>query len=300
MANIFKKIGIKNIVITSIVVVVGISGGLAIGIALGKLFSKGKAYNYEAPIETGLEQDYDVLMQRYAENPDKDNFRPFEIANISWLKYAEEKYTHSVSHCVVTAAIVKQHVYNHDVRYNDTFFSEAVFHSSIKKGGFRFFQQGDFVNRYTASNIQPEGRADWEESTLLVKSKEDHEEIWGKTVDRPVIYIFSEKTVLEESLTEDGDGYVIEMELDPKTANERYKRQMIGMSSLEQPPVFHKLHVAIYCDKDYNINKMVVHESYTVYVVGRNDSDAVNNIYFFHDSEETIPDLTTDYDYGGY
>ncbi len=300
MANIFKKIGIKNIVITSIVVVVGISGGLAIGIALGKLFSKGKAYNYEAPIDTGLEQDYDVLMQRYAENPDKDNFRPFEIANISWLKYAEEKYTHSVSHCVVTAAIVKQHVYNHDVRYNDTFFSEAVFHSSIKKGGFRFYQQGDFVNRYTASNIQPEGKADWEESTLLVKSKEDHEEIWGKTVDRPVIYIFSEKTVLEESLTEDGDGYVIEMELDPKTANERYKRQMIGMSSLEQPPVFHKLHVAIYCDKDYNINKMVVHESYTVYVVGRNDSDAVNNVYFFHDSEETIPDLTTDYDYGGY
>ena len=90
------------------------------------------------------------------------------------------------------------------------------------------------------------------------------------------------------------------MELDPKTANERYKRQMIGMSSLEQPPVFHKLHIAVYCDKEYNINKMVVHESYTVYVVGRNDSDAVNNVYFFHNSDETIPELTEDFNYGGY
>ena len=75
---------------------------------------------------------------------------------------------------------------------------------------------------------------------------------------------------------------------------------MIGMSSLEQPPVFHKLHIAVYCDKEYNINKMVVQESYTVYVVGRNDSDAVNNVYFFHNSDETIPDLTEDFDYGGY
>ena len=300
MANIFKKIGIKNIVITSIVVVVGISGGLAIGIVLGKVLSKGKGYSYEAPIDTGLEQDYDALMQRYAENPDKENYRPFEIANISWLKYAQETHTHSVAHCVVTAAIVKQHVYTHDVRYNDTFYSESVFHSSIKKGGFRFYQQGDVVNRYTASNIQPEGTATWDESTLLVKSKAEHEEIWGKSVDRPVIYIFSEKTVLEETLEEDENEYVIDMELDPKTANERYKRQMIGMSALEQPPVFHKLHITVYCDKEYNINKMVVQESYTVYVVGRNDSDAVNNVYFFHNSDETIPDLTEDFDYGGY
>ena len=85
-----------------------------------------------------------------------------------------------------------------------------------------------------------------------------------------------------------------------QAANERYKRQMIGMSSLEQPPVFHKLHITVYCDKEYNINKMVVHESYTVYVVGRNDSDAVNNVYFFHNSDETIPELTEDFNYGGY
>ena len=299
MANILKKIGIKNIVITSIVVVTAMAGGLAVGIVFGKLNSKDKPVDFEAPIDTGLEQDYDLLMQRYAENPSKENFRPFEIANIAWLKFGQEEHTHSVAHCVVTAAIVKQHVYTHDVRVGDSFYSESVFASSLKKGGFRFYQKDGIVNRYTASNVQQEGTATWNEDTLLVKTTEEHEAIWGKTVDRPVIYIFSDKTVLEEKLIEEDDKYVIDMELEPTLTTERYSRQMVGMSSLSQLPVFHKVHIAVTCDKDYNIDKMVIQESYTVYVVGRNDSDAVNTVYFHHNSDETIPDLTTDYDYGG-
>lgn len=287
---------IKNTVITGIVVASGIAGGLAVGIILGKMLSN-KAYVFEGEINVGLEDDYDALMQRYEENPDANNFKPHEIANISWLKYAQEERTHSVAHCVVTAAIVKQHVYTHDVRVNNRFYSESVFHSSIKQGGFRFYQQNGQVIRYTASDVNANGTATWKEDTQFVCSLEDHETKWGKTLDRPIIYIMSDQTILEEKVEVVDGQYVIDMELHPQKANERYKRQMIGMSNLESPPSFKSLHLTLCCGLDYSLDKLLIHEAYTVYVVGRNDSDAINEVRFYHNSTEEIPDLETDYNY---
>ena len=79
--------------------------------------------------------------------------------------------------------------------------------------------------------------------------------------------------------------------------NERYSRQMISMSNLEQPPTFHLLHLTFTIDQNFNLEQVKIHEKYTVYVVGKNDSDATNVIDFYHNSTETIPDLETDYTY---
>ena len=296
--KVINAVIIKNVVITGIVISSGISAGLAVGIILGKMLST-KAYTFDAPINTGLETDYVALMERYQNDPNPDNFKPNDIANISWLKYAAEEHTHSVAHCMVTAAIVKQKVCSHDVREGDRWYSESVFYSSIKKGGYRFYQNGKGGNvfRYTASNPKENCTATWKEDTEYGYTNAEFEEAWGKTLDRPIIYIISEKTVREESIELKDNKYVIELELDPIKANERYSRQMISMSNLESPPTFKLLHLTFTIDTNFNLEQVKIHEQYTVYVVGKNDSDAVNVIDFYHNSTETIPDLETDYTY---
>ena len=291
-----KGVIIKNTVITGIVITSGIAGGLAAGIILGKMLST-KAYTFDAPIDTGLETDYAALMERYNADPNAANFKPSEIANISWLRFAEETHTHTVAHCTVNAAIVKQKVCSHDVRDGDRWYSESVFYSSIKKGGFRFYQEGENVFRYTAKNPTADCTADWSKDSEYGYTKAEFEEAWGKTLDRPIIYIISDKTVKEESIQTVDNKWVVELELNPNKANERYARQMISMSNLEQPPSFSLLHLTFTIDQNFNLEQVKIHEKYTVYVVGKNDSDATNVIDFYHNSTETIPDLETDYVY---
>ena len=291
-----KGVIIKNTVITGIVVTSGIAGGLAVGIILGKMLST-KAYTFDAPIDTGLETDYIALMERYNNEPNADNFKPSEIANISWLKFAQEEHTHTVAHCTVTAAIVKQKVCSHDVRDGNRWYSESVFYSSIKKGGFRFYQDDNNVFRYSAENPTSDCTADWSKNTEYGYTKTEFEEAWGKTLDRPVIYIISDKTVIEETIQTVENKWVVDLELNPNKANERYARQMISMSNLEQPPSFSLLHLTFTIDQDFNLEQVKIHEKYTVYVVGKNESDATNVIDFYHNSDETIPDLETDYVY---
>ncbi len=291
-----KSVIVKNSVITGIVVTSGIACGLAVGIILGKMLSN-KPYSFDAPIDTGLEADFDDLMQRYNENQDISNFKPNEVANISWLKFASEEHTHSVAHCNVHAAIVNQKVCSHDVRDGDRWYSESVFYSSIKKGGFRFYQDDKNVFRYTASNPKENCTATWNKDTEYGYTKADFEDKWGKTLDRPVIYVISDKTVLEEKIEIKDNKYIVDMEMDPEKANVRYARQMISMSNLEYPPEFHLLHLTFTIDMNYNLLKLNVHEKYTVKVVGNNDSEATNEIEYFHNSTETIPDLETDYVY---
>ncbi len=291
-----KGVIIKNTVITGIVVTSGIAGGLAAGIILGKMLST-KAYTFDAPIDTGLETDFSALMERYNAEPNAANFKPSEIANISWLRFAEETHTHTVAHCTVSAAIVKQKVCSHDVRDGDRWYSESVFYSSVKKGGFRFYQDDNNVFRYTASNPTADCTATWSKDTEYGYTKAEFEEAWGKTLDRPVIYIISDKTVISESIETVDNKWIVELELNPNKANERYARQMISMSNLEQPPTFQLLHLTFKIDQNFNLEQVKIHEKYTVYVVGKNESDATNVIDFYHNSTETIPDLETDYVY---
>ena len=294
--SIVRATVIKNVVITGIVITSGIAGGLAVGIILGKMLST-KAYVFDAPIDTGLEADYEGLMQRYNENSDIANFKPNEVVNISWLKFASEEHTHSVAHCNVTAAIVKQKVCSHDVRDGNRWYSESVFYSSIKKGGFRFYQNDNGVSQFKATNPKENCTATWSADTQYDYTKQEFEEKWGKTVDRPLIYVISDKTNKKKKMETKDGKYIIELDLDPKKSTGRYSRQMIAMSNLEQPPSFDFINLKFTIDSNYNLERLEAHEHYTVYVVGKNESDSINVIDYYHNSTETIPDLETDYVY---
>lgn len=291
------KVKISTIVITSIVVTSAVAGGLAIGIILGKALSPKAPVAPAGKIDTGLEDDYDALMKRYEENPSVDQYRPYELANISWLKFAQLEDSYSVSLGEVEAAIVKQKIFAIDVRVGDKFFSESLSYSGIKKCGTRFYQQGDAVQEYTASNIKENGTATWKEDTLVNATLEGHEENWGKTLDRPVIYNISEKTVLTEELMEENGKYVVNLELNPSLSTQRYIRQMAMISSLESYPEFKYVKLKFTFDKELNIEELTTDEAYTVFVVGKNDSKGTLTQKFHREGGKAILGLTEDYDY---
>jgi len=288
---------ISTIVITSIVVTSAVAGGLAIGIILGKALSPKAPIAPAGKIDTGLEDDYAALLKRHEENPSVDQFRPYELANISWLKFGQLEDSYSVSIGEVEAAIVKQKIFAVDVRNGDKFFTESLSYSGIKKCGSRFYQDSSSVQEYTASGIKENGTATWNENTLVTNSLEGHEENWGKTLDRPVIYNISEKTVLKEELLEENGKYVVNLELDPILSVQRYIRQMAMISSLDRYPEFKYVKLKFTFDKELNIEELTSDESYVVYVVGKNESHGVLTQKFHREGGKTILGLTDNFDY---
>ena len=292
-----KKIKASTIVTTGIVSTVAIASGLAVGILVGKMMSAKGAPADEIYVDPALEDDYDALMKRYEEDPSISNFRDYELANISWLKFAQETHTHTISHGTVDAGLVKQKIFAHDVRKDNQFFTESLSYSGIKKCGVRFYQDDSGVTEYVAKDIKENGTATWDENKSTSVSLEKHEDSWGKTLDRPVIYIISDATVLKESRQESNGGYIIDLDLDPSKSVLRYIKQMISISNLEDAPEFHHVHLQFTLDADLNLDTFVVEESYTVFVFGRNDSSATLTQKFYHTSDEEIPELHENYNY---
>ena len=142
-----------------------------------------------------------------------------------------------------------------------------------------------------------DGTASWSEDNKESNTFAEHENKWGKTLDRPIIYIISSQTVTGETLTESDGNYVIDLDLDPIKSVQRYKKQMISISNLEDEPTFHSVHVRFTLDGDLNLNKFEVKEAYTVYVFGKNNSTATLTQEFYRESDEQIPGLHDNYKY---
>lgn len=290
------KIKVSTIVITSIVVTSAVAGGLALGIVLGKALSPKVPVAPTGKIDTGIEDDYAALMEKYENDKNVESYRPYELANISWLKFGQLEHTHTVSLGTVTASVATQKIFAHDVRDGDRLFTESL-SAGMKKVGVRFYQENGVVKSYTASKVKDNGTASYSEDDSIARNLESHEEVWGKTLDRPVIYNISSKTVLNETLTEVDGKYVVNLELDPVTSVSRYVRQMVNISSLDRYPDFKYVKLQFTMDKELNIEELKTDEHYVVYVIGTNDSKGTLTQKFYRESSETIPSLEESYHY---
>lgn len=290
-----RKVKASTIVTTSIVVTVAIAAGLATGIIFGKLFSTGDVEL--PPIEEGVEMDYDALLARYAEDSNPESYKPHELANISWNLFAKKENTYSVGGGKAHAAIVDQFTYSYDIRRGDNWYSESVSSNKgstkVKQVAYKYYQTTENVKTYTGSgaDLGPV-RANWKEDSELVETLEQYENKWGRRLGRPCIFIISPVTVEKEEMTRDAEGnYIIDLEMDKKNSVHRYMRQMISMSNLNSAPTFKKLHLTFTLDKDLNLKKLRSEESYTVYVVGKNDTDGFFETKYYHDCSDSIPEI---------
>ena len=295
-----RKVKVSTIVTTSIVVTTAIAAGLATGIIFGKLMSTGDVEL--PPIEEGVEMDYDALLERYAEDNDPNHYKPHELANISWNLYAKKENTYSWGRGKAHAAIVDQYTYSYDLRRGDLFYGESVSSNKgmkVKQVAVKYYMNSENVKTYRGSGAElGPVRANWNENSEIVETFEEYENKWGKLLGRPCIFIISPRTVLTETLTRDADNnFVIEMDMDLVNSVHRYMRQMISMSGLTSAPTFHKMHLKFILDENLNLKYLRSEESYTVYVVGKNDSEGFFETFFYHEATQDIPPIQSTFNY---
>ena len=276
---------------TSISCLVAIVAGASVGTYFGIVMSK-PGINYDAFDPLSYEDDVSILMDKYNKNNSINQFQPYDLVNIAAYKYANEEHTSSITHGQVKAAGVKQLIYAYDVHIGNDIFNESISYSSLVKCASRFYEGPEKIKEYLGSSVKESGTAKWkfdQEVTL-----EEHENLWGKHLTRPLIYIVSSKTVLDSNLEEQNDNYIVTLNLDPITSVLRYVKQMVKVSNLKKSPQFSSIQLTFTLDKELNLKQLDVSEKYTVYVVGENKSNATLTQVFNHQSSEPIPDTETD------
>jgi hypothetical protein len=292
-----RKIKISTIVTTSIVVTVGLTLGVIVGVHVGNALSVTGAVDYSAYTIEKYEDDYAALMKKYDKDKSVSSYQPYELVNIAIEKFAKNEHSKTVTRGNVKAAIVTQEIFGEDVRDGNEFYTESLSYSSIKKCGVRFYQHADSIDEYRGTNIKSNGSATFQEKNKSTVSFKEHEDNWGKTLSRPVIYIISSKTVLDSTLEETADGYKVTMNLDKVTSVLRYVKQMVSISNLDRTPDFSKVSLSFNLDKDLNLKQMSTEEEYVVYVVGKNESKGKLTVDFYQDVTDKIPGLDDQYPY---
>ena len=293
-----KTLTKKFYILTSIssVLVVGVM--VAFGVIVGQeVFDRGVDYSQ---IDQGnLEDDNEALMRRFDKaNPSNylTSFKPYELVNIALNKVGGHKNVTSITSGEVNAAGVTQTINGICIKDDMNYFSENISSSSLVKTTWRFYQDEEGVTTYNGSQKTPRS-ASWNESSKVSYTLEEFEESWGKTFARPSIYVLSKKTVISESIKQEGETYVCSIDLDPTLSVVRYVKQMMMTSKLKKAPTFHSVHIDFTLDSSLNLLKDEINESYDVVMFGKHTSVGKLSDTFTYDLEKNIPQLNEDSPY---
>lgn len=295
-----KNIKKKDIIITSIVGVCGVSIGIVAGSFIGKGYYASKnAIDYNAMSINDFEDDAQALMKRYNSSKNKSydtEFKPYELATIALEKVKNHAYVKTQSFGVVNAMGIKQTIRATSIKNNNSYFLENLSVSSMVQVAKRFYQTDDQVTTYDSNKAETE-KAVWNTDPISTLPKAEHEEIWGKDLSRPSIYIISSKTALSTSYVEKTTtGYTVSLDLHPVYSVLRYVKQMIVLSGVESPK-FESINLKYTLDNDLNLIKSTVSEKYSVVMVVQAQSDASLEEFFTYDMPSDIPDLNTNVNY---
>lgn len=268
-----KKTTIATISGCALAILVGGISGFFIAFALSP-----KGFDYDGISSSLYEDDVKAIYEEYLKSNNKDylSYTPSDLANIAIYKYSLNDYTSSDIRSEASSLGVVQATVGQNIKNVDEFFNESISHSTFVKVAKRFYSVENGFDIYSGDiQTSDEGiSANYTNEEFL--DTETYEDTWGKTLDRPVIYNISSKTVLEGSSiskTEEGT-YLIDLVLDPVTSVLRYVKQMIQMSSLSDAPEFDFVNLSFEVDSDLNLIQMNVHEAYYVWVVGKNYTEA--------------------------
>lgn len=287
-----KKKKRNNIIITSLGVIASIAiggiGGYFIAIELSP-----KGFDYSKLNQNEYEDDVVSIYNNYLSNPlDPLSYSPNDLVNIALYKYSLETYTESDVNASAVSLGVTQKTFGKSIKNNKQFFNESISQSSFVKVAKRFYEDEDTVSIYNG-----EINNDNEGVSGNYKDKNDYTideyiDTWGKDLSRPVIYNISSKTTLDTSFINKTDnGYFVSLDLDPITSVIRYVKQMVQMSNLDTAPQFENVHIEFSLDDELNLIEMNVQESYYVWVVGKNFTEATLNEKFYILEETNIPEF---------
>ena len=290
----------KSVIIYSIVGALLIAGGIGSGILMYQFFGF-NGTDYSNIDQNSLEMNMEELTKRYQKanvSTVKDAVNKFnipELANIAIHNSESHDSMSIIATGEVTATMnVKQSVRSYQIKKNNHYFLEQISHSSFVELAWRMY--GDDTNTTTNKGSYvgiEEGNFSNPTSTSYLNK--DYEESWGKKMSSSMIYIISDKTVLNTStFTINGETLKLSLDLHPIYSVMRYVKQMVMTSDLGREPSFHEVHLDLEIDKDMNLSKVDIKEVYDVQSFGVTSKNTVGELHEvrYYDLNEDIPELT--------
>ncbi len=288
-----KKISKKNIILYSVIGVVGITLSAVGGVLLGRNLFKQDAY---AGLDiNNAEVDYNEVYARFKTSNANSYFEDFshvELANISLLKCSEVNNFYTITNGSVEAAGVKQTIHGTTIRDGDNYFEESISSSSFVKSTNRFYQNDEGVKWHKGKYVDLDG-GDYSNPKTTDYTIDEFDDTWGKSLKRACIYIVSNKSCLNSTMTKTEDGnYEISLDLDPTLSVLRYVKQMVMTGGLSEAPVFHSVNLTFIVDKDVNLLTFKTYEVYDVHMVidAKNSKGSLTQEFKYE--KRDIPDLT--------
>lgn len=287
-----KKVNKKSIIAYSISGTAVVALGVVAGILLGQNVFKIDAYKgLNADV---IEQDYSETykeFQKAAPSSYTTKFTPVELVNISLLKLSDYENFYTLTQGQVIAAGVKQTIRSTTIKDGNQYFEESLSASSFVKSANRFYQNENDVTWYKGKYVDLENGS-YGSAKQTKYSLNEYEEVWGKLLSQPCIYIISDKTCLGSELTESKDGYTINLDLHPTYSVLRYVKQMVMTGGLSESPVFHSVKLIFELDKDMNLVTFKTDEVYDVHMVidAKNSKASLTQNYYYQ--ERRIPTIT--------
>lgn len=298
-----------KVIVSTAAGVILIGGGIPLGIFLSDLFTF-NGIDYSGLDASANEDNASALYKKYESEKGKSatelskTYSGTELVMIAENNISKHESAQTVGVGIVNAAMgVKQSVYSAVIKSGNDYFMENLSKSSFVQVAKRFYQSGskDEVNTYQGELVD-EKHANWKTSPIETLTKAEHDEKWGKDLSRSSIYIISSKTVLSNKVESDGNNLKISLSLDPVYSVIRYVKQMVNVSDLAQPPVFHSVDITYTIDQDMKLLSREINEVYDVAsfgVVSKNTKGyLLETIYY--DGSYKIPSLNENFTYSDY
>lgn len=233
-----------------------------------------RANNVVVPEISGDISEYmppsDDIESRYEQikNSDKDftKLKPSEAIYMAYNLFGKEETTASIGVGNTKTRMlfeITQNINTFTVHRDNKFMEESISTGTINIYD-RMYQEGNSTTKYWGEN------KDYSKDKPETVTNQAYEEAMGRKVSDPLVYVVSEKTVINEDKSGKGlskiskleNGYEIDVELDPIASVVNYQKQMKTISDLDSYPVFHFCHLYVQTDLDLNLHYMTTYESY--------------------------------------
>ena len=296
----------KAIIIYSVIGSILVAGGIGTGILLYQFFGF-NGTDYSSINQNSLEMNVDGMMKQYKKanitslNDATNKFSIPELANIAIYNSEEHESMTIIAKGEVTATMnVKQSIRSYQVKKDNHYFLEQISHSSFVELAWRIY--GDSTSTVTTKGSY----VDIEEGDFTTNpvnkdyTNDEFENAWGKKLSSSMIYIISDKTVLDTStFSIEGNNLKLSLDLHPVYSVLKYVKQMVMTSDLSREPSFHNVHLDMEIDKDMVLQKVDVKEVYDVQSFGVTSKNTVGELHEvrYYNLNEDIPEMNTKSNY---
>ena len=228
---------------------------------------------------------------------------PVDIANYATEKY--KTYENSVSFCKgLASTIVSQEIRNAQIKNGSTYFEESVSKSSMVGIGKRMIQEGidgpvKMYNEKSAGDVTID---ELKVHTNFKDKAEDftsekYKEAYGRTLNDMFIYCVHSITVKNGSVTPEGDGYKVVLDLDPIMGGYQYRYQMLNISGLDALPIFNFITITYTLDSNLDLVHIQAHEAYRAKMGVEVEIENTLEYDFFPNVKWEIPQINEDINY---